>query len=238
MRQSFCKVLGTSSSLTSGYHPQSNGQTEKANQDLEIALQWRILITPSPALPEERSAHNFQPPRSCPPLLGDLKGYPWCPHPFLQEKHLADWLPAFQYKPGHNVQLSSCDLHLQVELRRLAPWFVGPFERDMIINPTTFHLKLPASLLVHPTSLLFPSRFSSQSLSLLIPAYSLWSHNTFPCYTTSCLVVCVSVVLHLQHFKHYTGFTSFPVKLVFIIESILLALYIKCVLSTFFFLLY
>ena len=33
----FCKALGTSS-LSSGYHPQSNGQTERANQDLETAL--------------------------------------------------------------------------------------------------------------------------------------------------------------------------------------------------------
>ena len=31
----FCTLLGTSVSLSSGFHPQSNGQTERANQCLE-----------------------------------------------------------------------------------------------------------------------------------------------------------------------------------------------------------
>ncbi len=31
----FCRLLGASVSLSSGFHPQSNGQTERANQDLE-----------------------------------------------------------------------------------------------------------------------------------------------------------------------------------------------------------
>lgn len=29
--KAFCRALGTTSSFTSGYHPQSNGQTERAN---------------------------------------------------------------------------------------------------------------------------------------------------------------------------------------------------------------
>lgn len=36
--KSFCQSLGTSVSLSSGFHPQTNGQTERANQDLEAAL--------------------------------------------------------------------------------------------------------------------------------------------------------------------------------------------------------
>lgn len=35
----FCNVLGTTVSLTSGFHPQSNGQAEWANQNLERELQ-------------------------------------------------------------------------------------------------------------------------------------------------------------------------------------------------------
>ena len=31
----FCAQLGTISSLSFGFHPQSNGQTERVNQDLE-----------------------------------------------------------------------------------------------------------------------------------------------------------------------------------------------------------
>lgn len=34
----FCKLLGAIPSLSSGFHPQSNGQTERKNQDLEAAL--------------------------------------------------------------------------------------------------------------------------------------------------------------------------------------------------------
>lgn len=42
----FCRLLGASVSLTSGYHPQSNGQTERLNQDLEVSL--RILCSKDP----------------------------------------------------------------------------------------------------------------------------------------------------------------------------------------------
>ena len=36
--KAFCQALGASASLSSGYHPQTNGQTERANQDLGSAL--------------------------------------------------------------------------------------------------------------------------------------------------------------------------------------------------------
>ena len=36
--KAFCQALGASASLSSGYHPQTNGQTERANQVLGSAL--------------------------------------------------------------------------------------------------------------------------------------------------------------------------------------------------------
>ncbi|KAL0147984.1 hypothetical protein M9458_056711 [Cirrhinus mrigala] len=43
----FCFLLGASVSLSSGFHPQSNGQTERANQDLERMLRCMVSQNPS-----------------------------------------------------------------------------------------------------------------------------------------------------------------------------------------------
>ncbi|KAI2665739.1 Transposon Tf2-8 polyprotein [Labeo rohita] len=43
----FCHLLGATVSLSSGFHPQSNGQTERANQDLECML--RCLVSQNPS---------------------------------------------------------------------------------------------------------------------------------------------------------------------------------------------
>ncbi len=43
----FCRLLGATVSLSSGYHPQSNGQTERANQDLERVM--RCLVSQNPS---------------------------------------------------------------------------------------------------------------------------------------------------------------------------------------------
>lgn len=37
--RSFCSALGVAASLSSGYHPRSNGHAQRANQSLESALQ-------------------------------------------------------------------------------------------------------------------------------------------------------------------------------------------------------
>jgi len=43
----FCNLIGASVSLSSGYHPESNGQTERLNQELETGL--RCLISQNPS---------------------------------------------------------------------------------------------------------------------------------------------------------------------------------------------
>uniref|UniRef100_A0A8C1BXI7 Integrase catalytic domain-containing protein n=1 Tax=Cyprinus carpio carpio TaxID=630221 RepID=A0A8C1BXI7_CYPCA len=60
----FCKLLGVTVSLSSGFHPQSNGQTERANKDLERVL--RCLISQNPSswsqqLSWVECAHNLLP---------------------------------------------------------------------------------------------------------------------------------------------------------------------------------
>ncbi|KAF7647356.1 hypothetical protein LDENG_00173630 [Lucifuga dentata] len=45
--RAFCKLLGATPSLSSGYHPQTNGQTERANQQLEVVL--KCMTSENPA---------------------------------------------------------------------------------------------------------------------------------------------------------------------------------------------
>ena len=59
--RAFCLALGTTASLSSGYHPQTNGQAERANQELEGML--RCVTAANPAswslhLPWVEYAHN------------------------------------------------------------------------------------------------------------------------------------------------------------------------------------
>jgi transposase InsO family protein len=42
----FCTLIGTLASLSSRFHPQSNGQSERVNQDLETTL--RCLVSTNP----------------------------------------------------------------------------------------------------------------------------------------------------------------------------------------------
>ncbi|XP_037833528.1 uncharacterized protein LOC112450623 isoform X3 [Kryptolebias marmoratus] len=63
----FCKLLGISVSLSSGFHPQTDGQTERANQEVETKL--RLLCSVNPAkwtenLPKDRLV--FPPPMPLP----------------------------------------------------------------------------------------------------------------------------------------------------------------------------
>ena len=59
--QTFCKGIGATVSLTSGYHPQSNGQAERANQSMEDTLRCFCHRHPSSwssFLPWVEYAHN------------------------------------------------------------------------------------------------------------------------------------------------------------------------------------
>ncbi len=47
----FSKGLGASVSLSSGFHPQTNDQTERTNQDLESALRCVASSNPLPEAP-------------------------------------------------------------------------------------------------------------------------------------------------------------------------------------------
>ncbi|KAK9539596.1 hypothetical protein VZT92_004693 [Zoarces viviparus] len=58
--KAFCHTLGATASLSSGFHPQTNGQTERLNQELEAILRCVTAMNPSSWIhhPWVEYAHN------------------------------------------------------------------------------------------------------------------------------------------------------------------------------------
>lgn len=199
----FCKLIGVTTSLTLGYHPEANGQTERLNQQLETGLLCLVAQNPaswSQHLTWVQYAHNSLPtsatgmsPFNCvfayqPPVFPKSE-----PEVSLTSAHALVrriWAaarqtlirqgdrvkraaghrrrPAPAYQPGQRVWLPAKELPLQVESRKLAPRFVGPFPISGIINPAAVRLRLPRSLRVHPT--FHVSKVKPVKESVMVPA--------------------------------------------------------------------
>ena len=187
--KAFATSLGASVSLSSGFHPQSNGQTERVNQDLEGVLRCYVSGNPttwSQRLAWAEYAHNTLlcsstglSPFQCqygyqPPLFPEQEGEAEVPsvqahvsrcrrtwrrvRTALQRASVKSQLqanrrrrPAPVFRPGQKVWLSTRDLPLRVESRKLSPRFVGPFKVVRRVNPVAYRLLLPPSMRVHPT---------------------------------------------------------------------------------------
>ncbi|KAI2646678.1 Transposon Tf2-8 polyprotein [Labeo rohita] len=156
--QAFCRLIGTTSSLSSGFHPQTNGQTERANQQLERFLRcfagehqrsWaRYLVWAELSNNiHTSSATNLSPFEVC---------YGYQPPVFEHQEPEVD-VPSAQELVRRCRRLWN---HARTAIRRANTRYTTQHRRrhppgrlfhiTHRLNPVTFRLQLPTTLRIHP----------------------------------------------------------------------------------------
>lgn len=244
--KAFGRLIGSSISLSSGYHPQSNGQTERVNQEVEKTL--RCLAGDNHSswtshLVWVEFAHNTlhhssinMSPFECvygfPPLLfpgqepqvevpAATRFIHRCRRSWQKARTSLRKAVHNQQKQanrhrragpslrtGQRVWLSTRNLPLRVESRKLAPRYVGPFKIIKKINPVAYRLLLPSALKIHPTfhvsqlkpvlcSTLHPNRAPTPALRIV---------DGHPAFTVRRLLKCRQVRGRTQYLVDWDGF--------------------------------
>ncbi|CAI7803434.1 unnamed protein product [Closterium sp. NIES-54] len=144
-------LLGTELAMSSAYHPQTDGQTERLNQAVEQLL--RTACKDDPLIPQEpttpahvQAAHDFvttmqqlweKTQRRLTTMQNSQKQY--------ADRQRRDHSVAV----GDQVLLDTRNLNLSHLPSKLRPRFCGPFLVQAQVTPVTFRLRLPDTWKLH-----------------------------------------------------------------------------------------
>ena len=195
--KALCRRLGIQQNLSTAFHPQTDGLSERANQWIEQYL--RLIASPQQDdwaewLPIATATHNHFPNATTkvPPSKA-LMGYlpklsnersPPSTNPKTEERleqarqhraraqaainEAAKAPPSDQYQVGAKVWLEAKNLALPYQTPKLAPKRHGPFTITKQVSPVAYQLALPPAWTIHDVF----------HASLLTPYHETIEHGT------------------------------------------------------------
>ncbi|EEB89456.1 hypothetical protein MPER_12443 [Moniliophthora perniciosa FA553] len=145
--QEMGRLLGIKHNMTTAYHPQSDGETERVNQEIEVFLRifcskeqttWKDYLGEIKRVREEVSS------------LMEIAG---------QQMIRRQGQKFDSFEKGQKVWLEATNLHIGYPSKKLSPKREGPFKIAEVLGPVTYRLELPKQWKIHPvlhTHLLSP----------------------------------------------------------------------------------